>query len=108
MLTFDDIQERVSPVAKAHGLLAVYLFGSFARMQANDQSDVDLLIYRESDPHESLLSPHGVIQIKQDFEESLDRPVDIVTDAGHRQSLGVSRRFDEALDREKVLIYEAE
>lgn len=40
----DEIACRIQPVAKAYGLRAVYLFGSYARGEAREKSDIDLLI----------------------------------------------------------------
>ena len=42
--TIQEIKERVAPVARAYHLRRVYLYGSFARGDADDASDVDLLV----------------------------------------------------------------
>ena len=42
--TVEEITARVTPVAKKYGLAAVYLFGSYARGEADAGSDVDLLV----------------------------------------------------------------
>ena len=42
--TIDEISRRIQPVASAYGLRAVYLFGSYARGEATENSDIDLLI----------------------------------------------------------------
>lgn len=44
--TVDGLKACVSPIAKKYGLRAVYLFGSYARNEATEDSDVDLLIDR--------------------------------------------------------------
>ena len=40
--TIDEISRRIQPVASAYGLRAVYLFGSYARGEATENSDIDL------------------------------------------------------------------
>ena len=42
--TIDEIKKRITPVAQKYGLSAVYLFGSYARGEANENSDIDLLV----------------------------------------------------------------
>ena len=42
--TIDEISSRIRPVAEKYHLKAVYLFGSYARGEARDDSDVDLLV----------------------------------------------------------------
>jgi hypothetical protein len=67
------------PAIVAEGVTALYLFGSYARDEADEFSDVDLAIeYRR--PF-SLLDQTGVRQL---IEDRLHLPVDIVD----RQGLG--------------------
>ncbi len=42
--SMDEIQATVIPIAEKYRLKAVYLFGSYARGTANENSDIDLLI----------------------------------------------------------------
>ena len=42
--TLDEIRRRVQPVAEKCHLKAVYVFGSYARGDAREDSDVDLLV----------------------------------------------------------------
>ena len=48
--TVEEIRRRITPVAVRHRLKAVYLFGSYARGEATDESDIDLLIDTETIP----------------------------------------------------------
>ena len=40
----DEIREKVTPIAKKYDIKEVYLFGSYARGEADENSDVDLVI----------------------------------------------------------------
>ena len=42
--TVDEIKQRVEPVAKKYDIEKVYLFGSYARGDATEESDIDLRI----------------------------------------------------------------
>ena len=42
--TIDEIKAITTPVAIKHGITRMSLFGSYARGEANDDSDVDLYV----------------------------------------------------------------
>ena len=44
--TIDDIRNKTAPIAKEFGVSRMSLFGSYARGEATDDSDVDLYIDR--------------------------------------------------------------
>lgn len=48
--TVEEIRRRITPVAVRYRLKAVYLFGSYARGEVTDESDVELLIDTETIP----------------------------------------------------------
>ncbi len=59
--------------AEKYGILMIGIFGSVARDEAGGDSDVDIVV-RISEPDLFML-----VGIKNDLEERLHRPVDIVT-----------------------------
>lgn len=63
-------------VAKKYGALKIQLFGSAARGETNESSDLDFLV--EMKHGTSLLD---IIAIKQDLEDLLGVEVDVVTKA---------------------------
>ncbi len=42
--TIEEIRDRVKPIAERYGIETVWLFGSYARGEATEDSDVDLLV----------------------------------------------------------------
>ena len=60
-------------VANEYKILKIGIFGSISRGEANDESDVDIVI-RVSEPDFFMLAG-----IKNDLEDRLKKPVDIVT-----------------------------
>jgi predicted nucleotidyltransferase len=67
------LKEYKNQVSEEYGLQEIGIFGSFARAEASDNSDVDVVI-RVRKPDLFMLAG-----IKSDLEELLNRPVDIVT-----------------------------
>jgi uncharacterized protein len=64
-------------IAAAHGARKVRIFGSVARGEADEQSDIDFLV--EMEPGRSLFDLGG---LQFDLESALSRKVDIVTERG--------------------------
>lgn len=67
--------ETIRQIAEGHGATHVRVFGSFARGDNTRNSDLDLLI--DLQPGRSLLD---IVAIKQDLQDLLGRPVDVVTE----------------------------
>lgn len=64
-------------IARRHGARRVRVFGSYARGQQKETSDLDLLV--DLEPHRDLFD---LIELKQELEKTLQRRVDVVTEAG--------------------------
>ena len=87
--TIDEIRQKTAPLAKQYGISKMSLFGSYARGEANDESDVDLVIDRGR--------LRGLIQyfsFVHDLEENLNCHVDVVT-TGIQDRDFLSRLTDE-------------
>ena len=74
VLTIKQIKERIRPVMKKHNINDVYLFGSYARGEANNSSDVD--IYCSRGDIKSLFDEVGFVK---ELENALNKKVDVVT-----------------------------
>ena len=100
----DEIRSRVLPVAKKHGLKAVYLFGSYARGTATSESDVDLLVDISGTGIKSLLQLSAVLC---DFEDALGKRVDLVTTRSLEKPIRMpsDRYFRNNLQNERIEIY---
>jgi len=70
-------REEIKTLAKRHGIENVRVFGSMARGDANDASDVDLLV---SIPEGT--GGLALCGLLIDVEELLRRRVDVVSDKG--------------------------
>ena len=74
-MTINDILDKATPVLKRHDVEFAALFGSYARGEARENSDVDFLI-RYSRPKG--LEHFGVIV---ELEKTLGKKVDVVTES---------------------------
>ena len=45
--TLDDIQAKIIPIAKQYNISKVYLFGSYARGEEDENSDIDIALELE-------------------------------------------------------------
>ena len=94
--TLDELYDRIAPIAKKYGLKAVYVFGSYARGEAKENSDIDLLI-----DGGDITSLWGLSAFRLDLEDALQKPVDMIT-------LGIEDRdFLDHIRRDEVRLYEA-
>jgi len=102
--TLEEISLRVRPVAEKYKLKAVYVFGSYARGEARENSDVDLLVDTCDSKIESLLDLGGLYS---DLEDVLEKELSLVTldsleqPARHKSDL----YFRENVSRERREIY---
>ncbi len=74
LLTVETIKQALSPLFYKYGVRKAAIFGSVARGEATESSDIDLLV--EFEENRSLLD---LIGLKQDAEELLGVEVDVVT-----------------------------
>lgn len=99
--SLEEIAELIAPVARKYNIPKVYIFGSYARGEADADSDVDLMI--------EVGSLHGleVIGALEDFKNVLKKPVDMITTRSLTQdrTRKYSKIFIENLEKEKKVIY---
>jgi predicted nucleotidyltransferase len=73
--TLEQINELVEPIAKKYQLNALWVFGSYARGEATDESDVDFLI---DDSDSKVLDWRGFIDMADEIEQLLNKKVDLL------------------------------
>lgn len=76
MLRLGDIKNRITPIARKYRLKAVFLFGSYARGNATEDSDIDILIDRTDSDIKTAFDLGGLYE---DLKEALDSDIDLVT-----------------------------
>lgn len=93
--TIEEIKEKATPIAQKYGVDSMSLFGSYARGEAREDSDLDFFIDRGD--IKGLLDYTGFVQ---DLEEIFKCHVDVV-------STGIEdKSFLAIIKKDGVLIYE--
>lgn len=93
-----DISKAIADYMATQPVLKAWVFGSFARNEQCDDSDVDLLVKFDREHAKVGLLKHASIII--DLERILNREVDLVEDGA------LLPWAEETANRDKKLIYE--
>ncbi|MCD8012361.1 MAG: nucleotidyltransferase domain-containing protein [Lachnospiraceae bacterium] len=89
------IREKTIPIVKKYGVKRIYLFGSYARGEAHDESDIDF--YMEKGRLRSLIQYFSLVN---DLEKTFDCHVDLI-------SKNISdQEFITSIEKEGILLYE--
>jgi len=101
--TLDQLRDIIAPIAKKYNIPAVYIFGSYARGDATEESDVDVLIENKGSKISTLFELGGLYN---DLNEALKKELDIVEeealDDECRQRMPW---FVDAILKERIRIY---
>lgn len=92
--TIDEIRRKVTPIAKKYGVKRLSLFGSYARGEADDQSDIDFLIERGK------IVGIEYFGFVYDLKDEFGCHVDLISE-------GISdKKFLTAIKQDEVLLYD--
>ena len=94
--TIEEIKEKSVPIAVRYGVDALSLFGSYARGDADENSDLDFLVPKGN--MKGLLSYCGMTA---DLEDVFCCHVDLVVKDAIRDE-----NFLEEINRDEVMLYE--
>ena len=92
--SIDELRNIVSPIAQAHGVESVSLFGSYAKGLTNADSDVDLKIGKGA-----LRSLFQLCGFRLAIEDALNLPVDLMASDSSDKS------FLDIIQKGEVLLY---
>lgn len=96
--TLEELHDIVAPIAAKHGIIRVYLFGSRARGESNEESDYDFCI---TVPERfGLMDMGGFLY---DLKEILEANVDLVCE----EDIYKKPNFMEEILRDRKIIFEA-
>lgn len=71
-MSVQEIMSKVKPLADRYKIKEVYLFGSYARDEADSESDIDLLVYGGEG-----FKLTRVFAFAEELRELLDKKVDV-------------------------------
>jgi predicted nucleotidyltransferase len=102
--TIDELKEKITPIAKKYDIPVVYLFGSYARGDADANSDVDVLFKREG----SKIRGFIMGALYEDLADSIGKNVDLLTLESLEQhdTKNTIPHFYHAVLNERVKIYD--
>lgn len=96
MLTISEIQQAVARVSQKYGIKKAYLFGSYAKHTATENSDVDLIIDMEN-----VRRYKDYFHFCDELESELGTEVDVTSEDGMRPG------FFDLIKNDRILLYGA-
>lgn len=94
----EETINKIRKFFKDKPVIKAYLFGSYARNQQDEKSDIDILVELDYSKKVGI----EFIEMQLDLEKLLNNKVDLIS-AG-----GLSKYIKPYIERDKVLIYERE
>lgn len=95
--TLDEIKKISYPVFETYpSISAVYLFGSYARNDANERSDLDFMLILKDDEIETLKDE---LRVQSDLQVAFRKEVDTLS------SEEAYEIMPKSIERDKILIY---
>jgi hypothetical protein len=93
-ITIDEIKSIIKPIARKYGVKSIYLFGSYARGEDTENSDIDLRVEKGS-----LKGMFAFCGLYTEISEALQTEVDILTTGS------LNEDFLRRIKKEEVLLY---
>ncbi|MDR0249311.1 MAG: nucleotidyltransferase domain-containing protein [Oscillospiraceae bacterium] len=103
--SLQEIKNKVEPIAEKYNVQSVYLFGSYARNEATEDSDLDILFVREGSKIRSLFDMGGMYN---DLSEAFGKEISLITEEG-LNSVNTKQRIPQFINnvkKEKMVLYE--
>lgn len=104
MLSLDEIKNAVASVCKNYNVDRAYLFGSYSRGEADEDSDVDIRIDTEKN-NPKLKSLLQLCGFECDLEDILHKKIQVITKLPDVED-DLNSIFRENVLKDEVLIYE--
>jgi hypothetical protein len=104
--SIEEIKSAIEPIARSHNLEKVCLFGSYARGDATESSDMDFLIYGFTDK-----GYFDLMELHEEIGKLVNRSVDVIRVEHLREKLKskdneLTKDFIKKIKRDLVTVYE--
>ena len=100
MERFKELRDKILPVLLPCGVQWVAVFGSVARGENTQKSDVDVLVKLKPPKERAPLGLFKWMALEDELSEKLGRKVDLVSEDG------LSPHIRPYVERERVVLYE--
>ena len=98
VLTIEEIRSALAKICKDSSVNRIWLFGSYARNEADSESDIDLIVDLDRALDIEIFDSIDGVKLDTLSLKSFERK---------RQSdLLFNKRFVDRIDRERILVYE--
>ena len=95
ILTLEKITSLVKPIAKKYGVKEIYLFGSYARGEATQNSDLDFLVFGGDNFKLTL-----IFALAEDLRKVLQKDVDVF----EINEINTDSNFYSTIMKERLLV----
>ena len=95
VLTLENIVRLVKPIAEKYHVQEIYLFGSYARGEADTDSDLDFLVYGGENFKLTM-----IFALAEDLREALNKRVEVF----EIHEINIDSEFYNAIMKERVLV----
>ena len=95
ILTSEDINRFVRPIAEKYHVKEIYLFGSYARGEADENSDLDFLVFGGKNFKLTM-----IFSLAEDLREVLNKKVDVF----EISEINQDSDFYKTIMKERVLV----
>ena len=98
----NEIKEKTEPIFKKYGVEKAYVFGSYARGDYNENSDIDIIIVAKN--IKSLLIIGAILE---SLKKILNKEVDLIEEEcfDEENVEEIDKQFFEKIKKERVIIY---
>ena len=94
MYSTNELEKIIFPIARKYGVERLFLFGSYARGDNTETSDIDFRIDK------GRVQGLQMAALLLDLEDALQKPVDLISTGA------MDRQFLERISKEEKLIYD--
>lgn len=96
-MSVQQLQQTITEYFSNQPVLKAWLFGSYARGEEREDSDVDIMVTLDREAHVGLFKLSGM---RLDLQDRIGKEVDLVTEKG---LLPFAR---ESVNNDRILVYE--
>ncbi|MDR0846085.1 MAG: nucleotidyltransferase domain-containing protein [Lactobacillales bacterium] len=102
--SIDEIREKVAPIAQKYEVKKIFIFGSYARGEATENSDIDILFYSKGTKAKGLKT----FGFELELQDALGKKVEVFPKEDFESEMYIKHnaKFIDNVLGDEVLLYE--